>query len=131
DPFIPFANVPVTASDGVTGTETAAAAAPAEGPRSPEVLFGNPPTGMGCVACHNLELPEDANNRGVIGPNMGNLADHAGTRVPGEDAVTYVHNSIVNPTAHVVPGYPAGVMPAGFDTRMTAEEIDALVNWLL
>ena len=134
DPFIPFANIPVDASSDVSGTVTAGdttAGAEADGPRSPEVLFGNPPSGMGCVACHNLSLPEDANNRGLIGPNLGNLADHAGDRVPGEDAVTYVHNSIVNPGAFVVPSYPAGVMPQGFDTRMTPEEIDGLVQWLL
>jgi hypothetical protein len=59
------------------------------------------------------------------------LADHAGSRVPGEDAATYVHNSIVNPGAHVVEGYPAGVMPQDFATRMTPEEIDSIVNWLL
>lgn len=131
DPWIPFANIPVTASDAVSGTETAEAPEPTDGPRAPEILFGNPPTGMACVACHNLELPEDANNRGIVGPNMGNLADHAGARVPGEDAATYVHNSIVTPGAHLVQGYPAGVMPQDFATRMTAEEIDAMVAWLL
>jgi mono/diheme cytochrome c family protein len=131
DPWIPFNNIPVTSTTTVSGTDTASGTAAPAGPRSPEVLFGNPPDGLGCVACHNPNLPEDANNRGLIGPNLGNLADHAGTRVAGQDAQTYVHESIVNPGAHVVEGYPAGVMPQGLDTRMTAEELDALVNWLL
>lgn len=132
DPFIPFANIPVTASDGVTDTAAAGGdTAAAEGPRAPELLFGNPPGGMGCVACHNLELPQDDSNRGPVGPNLGNLAENAANRVAGEDAVTYVHNSIVNPSAHTVEGYLTGLMPAGFDTKMTPEEIDGLVNWLL
>ena len=135
DPFIPFANIPVSATDEVSGTDTmSGTAAAGDAPaamRTPEELFQNPPDGMGCVACHNLNLPEDANNRGLVGPNMGNLAEHAGTRVPGEDAVTYVHNSIVTPGAHVVPTYLPGLMPQDFSTRMTPEEIDALVNWLL
>ena len=133
DPFIPFANIPVTASDGVTDTAAAGGeTAAAEGPRAPEVLFGNPPNGvLGCEACHNLELPQDDNNKGPIGPNLGNLAVNAANRVPGEDAATYVHNSIVNPTAHTVEGYMTGLMPAGFESKMTPEELDALVNWLL
>lgn len=135
DPWIPFANIPVQASEDVTGTATTTDAdtdsAKTAEVRSPEVLFGNPPEGMGCVACHNMELPEDANNRGIVGPNLGNLADHAGDRVPGEDAETYVYNSIVNPGAFIVPTYPAGIMPQGFDTRMTPEEIDGLVQWML
>jgi mono/diheme cytochrome c family protein len=133
DPFIPFVGVPtigVTDTAAISGT-TAVTDTAAAGPRSPEVLFGNPPTGLGCVACHNPDLPEDANNRGVVGPNLGNLAEHAGSRVPGEDAATYVHNSIVNPGAFTVPTYPAGVMPQGLADRMTPEELDALVTWLL
>jgi hypothetical protein len=134
DPFIPFANIPASASAAVTGTASATGATPGTGDvamRSPEEIFGNPPAGIGCVACHNPDLPEDASNRGLIGPNLGNLAQNAPNRVPGEDAVTYVHNSIVNPSAFTVEGYPAGVMPPGLDTRMTPEELDALVEWLL
>jgi mono/diheme cytochrome c family protein len=131
DPFIPFTNIP-TAQGSAAGGEAVAAEPVEPGEmRAPEVLFGNPPGGVGCVACHNLDLPEDANNRGIIGPNLGNLAETAPTRVAGEDAVTYVHNSIVNPSAHTVAGYPAGVMPPGLDARMTPEELDALVAWLL
>ena len=135
DPWIPFANVPVAATEEVTGTETTTDTASTGDEvavvRAPEVLFGVPPEGMGCVACHNLELPEDEDNRGLIGPNMGNLADHAGTRVPGKDAVAYVHESIVSPGAYLVPGYTPGLMPQDLATRLTPEEIDGLVQWLL
>lgn len=124
DPWIPFAGVP-TSEGGAAAPQTGEDGEVAQ--RAPDAIF----TSLGCAACHNLSLPEDENNRGVIGPNMANLADHAGSRVPGEDAATYVHNSIVNPGAFVVPGYQSGLMPAGLDARMTPEELDSLVNWLL
>lgn len=127
DPFRPFANIPVEGQDAAaTGGDTAST-----GERSPEQLFKNLPDGVGCEACHNLNEPEDGTTPRKVGPNLGNLADHAGTRVPGEDAVTYVHNSIITPDAHVVEGFPAGVMFKDFETKMTPTEIDALVAWLL
>ncbi len=86
---------------------------------------------MGCSGCHNLDQPQTADNRGPVGPNMGNLPENAATRVAGEDAVTYVHNSIVNPNAHVADGYMGGIMPQNFAERMSEEEINALVEWLL
>jgi mono/diheme cytochrome c family protein len=139
DPFIPFNNVPVAAAEAVSGTETLSGTAAVSDTgvvgevavRSPETLFGNPPDGLGCIACHNLNAPEDGTTPRLVGPNLGNLADHAASRVPGEDAVTYVHNSIANPNAFVVPTYIPGLMPQGLDARMTPEEFDALVAWLL
>jgi mono/diheme cytochrome c family protein len=141
DPFIPFANIPVSGTVAVSGTVNTPGA-PAEGAategdtapiaaRPPEQLFRNLPDGVGCEACHNLTEVENASTRGLIGPNLGNLHENAPNRVPGEDAATYVHTSIVTPDAHVVASYPAGVMPKDFANRMTPEELDALVAWLL
>jgi hypothetical protein len=62
---------------------------------------------------------------------MGNLYETAGTRVPGEDAQTYVHNSIANPGAYVVESYTPGIMPADFAQKMSEEEIQSLVDWIL
>ena len=127
DPWQPFADAPsrAVASDG---SAPAAEAAPEPtGPLPPQELF----VSMGCSGCHNLDLPQDANNRGPVGPNLGNLHEVAGTFVPGEDAPTYVHNSIVNPNAYVVEGYMAGIMPQNFAERMSEEEINSLVEWLL
>lgn len=127
DPWQPFQNAPTT--NIYSGTVASAAATPVAAPgevRTPQVLW----TTMGCVGCHNIDLPQTDTEKGPIAPNMANIQDRAGTRVAGEDAATYVHNSIVNPTAFVVPGYNP-VMPAGFDTRMSAEEINGLVKWLL
>jgi len=80
----------------------------------------------GCTACHGL---------GTRAPNL--LADEAGTgvigarctnRVAGEDCKTYLHESMINPTAFVVPGYQP-IMP---DLRRTLsdQQIWALVAYL-
>lgn len=106
--------------------EEDANAGPAE-PRSPEDLF----TAMACSGCHNMDAPQDDSNKGPVGPNLGNLAENASNRVAGEDANTYVHNSLVAPNDFVVAGYTPGIMPQDFSTKMTAEEIDSLVTWLL
>jgi len=126
DPWQPFQNAPMT--DIYTG-QAVEVAAPAEstGPRTPQQLFF---VDMACAGCHNMDLPQTATERGPVAPNMGNLYETAATRVPGEDAVTYVHNSIVNPTAHTADNYPP-VMPANFGDRMSPEEIDSLVQWIL
>ena len=127
DPWQMFADAPTRAL-AEDGSAPAAEAAPEPtGPLPPQELF----VSMGCSGCHNLDLPQDADNRGPVGPNMGNLPELAGTHVPGEDAPTYVHNSIVNPNAYVAEGYMAGIMPQNFAERMSEEEINALVEWLL
>ncbi len=46
-------------------------------------------------------------------------------------AEAYVHESIVNPAAFTVPDFPAGIMPPNFAERMSEEEINSLVTWLL
>jgi mono/diheme cytochrome c family protein len=130
DPWQPFADAPskAVADDG----SAPVAEAPVEptGPRTPQELFGGA-NGMGCAGCHNLDLPQTADSRGPVGPNMANLHETAGTLVPGEDAETYVHNSIVAPNDYVHEGYMAGIMPQNFAERMSEEEINALVAWLL
>ncbi len=97
------------------------------GPRDPAALF----VSTGCVGCHNLNLDQTADALGQPGPHMRNLAENAAQRVAGEDAVTYVHTSIVNPGAYVVPGYINGIMPANFADQMSEEEINNLVAWIL
>lgn len=132
DPFQPFQDVSKPPEEQTIAAVEGGAAAtptpaePSEGPRDPATLFNS----MGCVGCHNLNEPQTADNRGPIAPNLGNLAEHA-PRVEGQTAEEYVHNSIVNPNAYVVDGYPSGVMPQDFAEKMSEEEIQGLVQWLL
>lgn len=125
DPWQPFQDAPSKAT-GEEGAAPAAEATPEPtGPRPPQELF----VSMGCVGCHNLDQPQTPDNRGPVGPNLGNFHETAGTH--GKDAAAYVHESIVNPNAYISEGYMAGIMPANFAERMTEEEINALVEWLL
>lgn len=134
DPFQPFQDVRTPVGEQSIAVMMGAAPPPAEeapaaegGVRAPAELF----TAMACVGCHNLDLPQDASNRGPVGPNLGNLAEVAGTIVPGMSAEEYVYQSITEPGAHVVEGYITGIMPPDFATKMSEEEIQGLVAWLL
>ena len=127
DPWIPFEDTPTTVvptGDEIQGDADAGAV---QEPRAPSELF----VSMGCIACHNLDEIQTDSNRGPVGPNMGNLAENASTRVSGQLAQEYVHNSIVSPNSHVVDGYFPNIMPQTFAEQMTEEEINSLVNWLL
>ncbi len=95
--------------------------------RPPDELF----TSMGCAGCHILTEPQTEDNRGAVGPNMANLDETAGARVEGMDAVAYIHDSIVNPNAFINPGYLANIMPQNFSERMSEEEIQGMIQWLL
>lgn len=62
----------------------------------------------GCTACHGLgtrapHLLADEAGTGLIG-------ERCATRVPGEDCKSYLHQSMVEPAAHVVTGYEP-IMP--------------------
>lgn len=126
DPWQPFQNAPTTDIFGGGGLVETAPTPETTGPRPPQELF----TAMGCVGCHNMDLPQTDTEKGPVAPNMANLYETAGTRVAGEDAQTYVHTSIVNPMAFTVQGYNP-VMPANFTETMSEEEINSLVDWIL
>jgi mono/diheme cytochrome c family protein len=143
DPWQPFQGVDngwagvqategVTATGEITGTQgitaTAGVTEMAEGVvRPPQELF----VSMGCQACHNLDQPQTADSRGPVGPNMGNLPETAGSKVEGLSAEEYVHQSIVEPNAFINEGYMQGIMPPNFAEKMSEEEIQGLVTWLL
>jgi cytochrome c oxidase subunit II len=74
---------------------------------------------QGCGSCHTLAA---ANASGTVGPDLGKLSDT-------DEA--YVRESIVKPSAVVVPDFPDGVMPADFGDKLSPEELDALVKYLL
>jgi cytochrome c oxidase subunit 2 len=76
-------------------------------------------TAQGCGSCHTLAA---ANASGTIGPDLGKLQD--------TDAA-FVRQSIVDPSAEVEQGYPDGVMPSDFGQKLSTEELDTLVKYLL
>jgi len=92
-------------------------AAPPQVPGGPGAqVFAN----NGCGGCHTLAAAESG---GVTGPNL----DEA---LPGQDA-KMVEESIVDPNAEIVKGYPANVMPQNFGETLSKKEIEDLVQYLL
>jgi hypothetical protein len=79
-----------------------------------------------CSTCHHTDTEDP-----LVGPGLLNVGTRAETREPGVNAIEYIHQSIMEPDAFVVPGFPAGVMPHVYGTAYTAEQINDLVAYLL
>lgn len=84
-------------------------------------------TQKGCGGCHTLGNL----SAGVVGPPLTNIASLAETRQEGVTAEEYIRQSILNPNAFVVEGYPAGVMPQNWDEVLSEAELEDLVAFLL
>ena len=81
---------------------------------------------LGCLACHSK------GSERVVGPGWAQLygsqrelAD--GSAVKADES--YLVDAIVRPDAHVVRGYPPGVMP-GYESITTTEQRDAIVAYI-
>jgi cytochrome c oxidase subunit 2 len=80
-------------------------------------------TDQGCGGCHEYKR---AGSDARIGPSLDNLA--ADAQKAGKPLADYVHESIRDPGAYVVPGYQNGVMPTF--SSLSDEQVDALVQYL-
>jgi mono/diheme cytochrome c family protein len=101
---IVLANEPVEEHVNAIAGEAAAAASPANSAETAKPLF----TAQGCIACHTFK-PAGATAK--VGPDLDNLAADAQKANRGT-VEEYAAESIKDPTAYTVPGYPSGVMPA-------------------
>jgi mono/diheme cytochrome c family protein len=75
--------------------------------------------------CHSLEQGEV-----IVGRSLAGVGARAGDRVEGLTAEEYIEQSLRDPDAHVVEGYPAGTMPS-WDEFLSDTQIEALVAYLL
>lgn len=92
----------------------------APGEVSGEVVFSQQ-----CAPCHLL-TPDDVK----VGPSLHGIADHAGNRVEGQDARTYLLVSILRPDEYLVEDFD-NLMPASLAKNLTGEEMDAVIDYLL
>ena len=83
-------------------------------------------TGGSCSLCHSLE-PDIV----LVGPSLAGIATRAANRVPGMSAEAYIYQSILDPDAHVVEGFPTGQMLPDLEEKLSSEQIDSLVAFLL
>jgi cytochrome c551/c552 len=111
------------------GEETTTATAPTTTSRAPAPVAGNAAAGkalfdaQGCNACHTFK-PAGATAK--VGPDLDNLAADAAKAKRGSPA-EYAAESIKDPGAYVVPGYPNGVMPK---FNLSGKQVADLVAFL-
>ena len=95
-----------------------AAATPAQG----KAVFA----AGGCGACHTLS---DAGATGKVGPDLDHVVADAKKYGKGQSPQAYITQSIEDPNAFVVPGFPKNVMPQNFKTQLGPGKIDALRSY--
>src|SRR3954452_18248024 len=81
-------------------------------------------TTNGCGGCHTYK---PAGSSGKVGPDLDNLAADAKKANHGS-VEQYAKESIENPSAYVVPGFPNGVMPV-YGGKLTDSQIGDLVSF--
>jgi mono/diheme cytochrome c family protein len=101
-----------------TGTETTPSAA-AGNATAGKALFAS----QGCNACHTFK---PAGSTAKVGPDLDDLAANAQTANRGS-VQEYTAESIEDPGAYVVPGYPNGVMP---QFQLSDKQVADLVAFL-
>jgi cytochrome c551/c552 len=90
--------------------EEAHAAAPAKTGEEVVVKYG-------CGACHKI-----AGQVGALGPDL--------TKIGAKKNKDYIRRAILNPNADIAPGFPAGMMPPDYGTKILAGEVEMLVDYM-
>ena len=80
----------------------------------------------GCITCHSLE-------EGVVlvGPSHYGVATRSANAVAGMSAEEYIRESIVDPDAHIVDGFTAGIMYQNYGTELPESQINDIVAFLV
>jgi cytochrome c oxidase subunit 2 len=73
----------------------------------------------GCASCHTLK---PANATGTVGPDLDKI---------DKPTAAFIKQSIVDPNNVVTKGFQPGIMPQDFGTKLSPDELDALVEYLL
>ena len=109
--------------EGGGAAPAAAAPAPATAAAAPSGASGQELVQKwGCVTCHNFDKPDK-----LIGPSLWDI----GAR---KDA-NYIRESILEPDAVVVEGFPAGLMKGtldgeGFYQKVSLQDLNTIVDYL-
>lgn len=113
--------------------------ASAGNPSPPPESVGNPTVGEqvfnsrhadapSCSFCHSVDAT--ATGRGV-GPSLAGIATRAGSRAEGQDHVTYLRESIVDPAAFLADENTTNRMYQHFGDILTEQQINDLIAYLL
>ncbi len=102
--------------------EATAEAGDGEGGEDALVTAGEELFSSACAGCHGAQ--------DGAGPALTGMADRAATRVEGMSAEDYIHESIVDPSAHVVEGF-ADIMPKQYGDQYSEDELSSLVAYIM
>ncbi|MBI5970393.1 MAG: c-type cytochrome [Deltaproteobacteria bacterium] len=72
---------------------------------------------FGCGLCHKI-----AGEQGAIGPDL--------TKIGAKKNADYLRRAVFDPNADIAPGFPPGMMPQDFKDKMTAGELQVIVDYL-
>lgn len=108
--------------------EPTATPRPIDGTTAEEIMLN-----AGCGACHKIGSIGEAHK---VGPDLTYIGLTAGERVADMSAETYIRQSILEPNAYLAPECPnspclPGIMPQNFHLRLTEEQLETLVTYLL
>jgi mono/diheme cytochrome c family protein len=117
-PIATAANAP----QGTPFTVSASTGDPARGEALFKQNIGGQPA---CSTCHTLK------SKRLVGPGLAGIASRAGARVAGQTAAEYLHVSIIQPNAYLVPEYPSSLMPGTYASLLSPQQIDDVVAYLL
>jgi len=92
---------------------------------NPNVETGRRLFGEHCASCHSL-TPDTV----IVGPSLSGVASRAEDNPLGLEAAAYLRRSIATPQADVVEGF-SDLMPVDFERKLTPEQLQALVDFLL
>lgn len=117
-----------------------------------------PEAGFACATCHLTDTMERLIGPGLLGVGdpahdpshhaedeaathdahapaaeaaHGHGAPEATEAAPTGDVVDYLHTSIVDPNAYIVPGFPENLMPQVYGEILSEQDIDDLIAYLL
>jgi len=81
----------------------------------------------GCLACHSIDGSPS------LGPSWKGLYGHKVPLSDGSTAIAddpYIRESITDPNAKVVEGFPPSVMPANFGSTLSDSDIEAITAYI-
>jgi mono/diheme cytochrome c family protein len=82
----------------------------------------------GCVACHAVQ-----GDTKIVGPSLAGVGQRAATRKPGMSAEDYIKESVRQPSAYIVEGFPGppSLMPPFAPAQVSDEDLNNLVQYLM
>lgn len=117
---------PDVAAPSDAGSSSAAASGTGNAAAGEQLFVAGNGMAAPCSSCH---MPNS--DMTLVGPGMLGLGQRAGSRVPGQSAEEYLHNSILHPNDFIVQGFAAGLMPQNYVDTLSEAEINDLVAYLL